>query len=276
MDEYQGMNQPMRVDMGHGRYGRTQYMDTYAAAPVGAHAGYEWNAYAAPGMAHGSAPRSGALRGPAQSLRSKIAERLQQIDRDAVETRERRYQQKAEEIQSELTQILRGVHPAFADGVTRLVHERDRTILSAEESHAYLLAQHERTYRHEREQAEHAYTAERQAVFDKIAADIDERRKRLKDEKDSLDISADFVLDSGARAASRRNLRKRGMELGVVDAAVSGRTQSKRKANQALAMLGLPEDDIVGDLMAIRRATGVTGPLSSTSNGKKGNKASKR
>ncbi|KAJ2826321.1 hypothetical protein IWW50_002418 [Coemansia erecta] len=285
MDEYQNMGQ--RVDMTHGvpaaahsRYARTQYMDGYtpapvAATPMGMHAGgYEWNGYAAPGISHGSAPRSG----PAQSLRSKIAERLQQIDREAFETKERRYQQKAEEMQGELALILRSSHPTFIDGVSRLAAERDRIVVSAEQNHRYLVAMYERTYRHEREQAELAYKAEKQAIFDKIAADIDERRKRLKEEKDCVDISVDFVFDSGVRASSKRNLRKRGLDsLGLSDGpAAGGRAQGKRKANQTLTMQGLPEEDIVGDLVAIRRATGVTGPLSSGTNGKKGHKGHKR
>ncbi|KAJ2314996.1 hypothetical protein H4R23_002447 [Coemansia sp. Cherry 401B] len=299
MDEYQNMNPSMRVDMGHGsgpaghsRYSRAQYMEAaYGQAPVAtAHApmgmhvsGYEWSGYA-PGMAHGSTPRNGPPppRGTAQSLRSKIAERLQQIDREAFETKERRYQQKAEEIQNEVAMILRGSHPTFIDGVSRLAAERDRTVASAEQNHKYLVAMYERTYKHDREQAEQAYKSEKQAIFDKIAADLEERRKRLKEEKDSLDIGVDFAFDSGVRASSKRNLRKRGMDpLGLGDGLASssgsgGRAQSKRKAHQALSMQGLPEEDIVGDMVAIRRVTGVTGPLSSSANGKKGQKSHRR
>ncbi|KAJ1836310.1 hypothetical protein LPJ63_000447 [Coemansia sp. RSA 2711] len=283
MDEYQNMNPSMRVDMGHGsgpaghsRYSRAQYMEAaYGQAPVAtAHApmgmhvsGYEWSGYA-PGMAHGSTPRN--------------AERLQQIDREAFETKERRYQQKAEEIQNEVAMILRGSHPTFIDGVSRLAAERDRTVASAEQNHKYLVAMYERTYKHDREQAEQAYKSEKQAIFDKIAADLEERRKRLKEEKDSLDIGVDFAFDSGVRASSKRNLRKRGMDpLGLGDGLASssgsgGRAQSKRKAHQALSMQGLPEEDIVGDMVAIRRVTGVTGPLSSSANGKKGQKSHRR
>ncbi|KAJ1740655.1 hypothetical protein H4R22_002842 [Coemansia sp. RSA 1290] len=292
------MNPSMRVDMGHGgvsaghsRYPRTQYMDSaYGQAPpvATAHApmnvhmgGYEWNGYGAPGMAHNSGSRTGGnSRGTAQSLRSKIAERLQQIDREAFETKEQRYQKKAEEIQNEIVLILRGKHPTFENGVKRLKINHDRMVASAEQHHRYLVSMYERAFKHEREQAEQAYKNEKQAVFDKIAADIEERRKRLKEEKDSLDINADFVLDSGVRTSSKRNLRKRGMDsLSMSDgpsANSGGRVQSKRKANQTLSMQGLPEDDIISDLMAIRRATGVTGSLNSGANGKKGHKGHKR
>ncbi|KAJ1818382.1 hypothetical protein LPJ56_003851, partial [Coemansia sp. RSA 2599] len=222
--------------------------------------------------------------GGTQPLRNKISERLQQIDREAFENEERQYQLKGEEIQAELAMILRGTHPAFIDGVSRLAAERDRTIASAEHNHRYIVDLYERAYKQEREQAEQAYAAEKQAIYDKIAADIEERRKRLKEEKDSLDISMDFVFESGSRTSSKRNLRKRGMDpmLGFGDAAAAGsgsgggRSQSKRKNNQALTMQGIGEEDIVSDLVAIRRATGVTGPLSTSAYGKKGSKGYKR
>ncbi|KAJ2600744.1 hypothetical protein H4R99_003218 [Coemansia sp. RSA 1722] len=228
--------------------------------------------------------------GGTQPLRTKISERLQQIDREAFESEERQYQVKGEEIQAELSMILRGTHPVFIEGVSRLAAERDRTLASAEHNHRYIVDLHERAFRQERELAEQAYAAEKQAIYDRIAADIDERRKRLKEEKDSLDISMDFVFESGSRTSSKRNLRKRGMDtvLGFGDGALGGgggnggsasgggRSQNKRKNNQALTMQGIGEDDIVSDLVAIRRATGVTGPLSSSTYGKKGNKGNKR
>ncbi|KAJ2805583.1 hypothetical protein H4R20_002038 [Coemansia guatemalensis] len=301
MDEYQSMNSGMRVDMSHPRYARTQYVDSaYGQAPPagGAHGQamhmgrYEWNGYPAQPqdqMMHSTAVRSGQAnsRSTAQPLRSKIAERLRQIDREAFETRERRYQEKAEELQSELAQILRGTHPTFADAVKRLAVERDKALASAEQSHQYVVTLHERMYRQEHAQAEQAHQSEKQAIYERIAADIEERRRRLREEKDSVDISVDFMLDAGVRTSSKRNLRKRGMDLlgsaegmsGVV-AGGSSRAQSKRKANQAFSMPGLAEEDIVSDLMALRRATGVTGPLGSGGGGggggKRGHKGQKR
>ncbi|KAJ2614536.1 hypothetical protein H4S08_001653 [Coemansia sp. RSA 1365] len=295
------MNSGMRVDMSHPRYARTQYVDSaYAQAlPTGGTHGqavnmgrYEWNGYPAQTqdqMMHNTAAQSGQAnsRSTAQPLRSKIAERLRQIDREAFETRERRYQEKAEELQSELTQILRGTHPTFAEAVKRLAVERDKALASAEQSHQYVVTLHERMYRQEHTQAEQSHQSEKQAIYERIAADIEERRRRLREEKDSVDISVDFMLDTGVRTSSKRNLRKRGLDImgaaegmpGVVTTGTS-RAQSKRKTNQPFSMPGLPEEDIVNDLMALRRVTGVTGPLGSGSGGggggKRGHKGNKR
>ncbi|KAJ1722816.1 hypothetical protein LPJ53_002785 [Coemansia erecta] len=316
-----------RLDNTHGRYsGHAQYN------PHGSSANYAWNGYsaanansnsnssmhmppaaqqphlpveisAAATVAPTQLPRTTAHKGksPAaggtQPLRIKISERLQQIDREAFETEERRYQQKGEEIHSEVGQILRGTHPSFVEGIARLAAERDRSVQGAEQNHRYLVDLYTRAYREERAQAEKAYAEERQMVYDKVAADIDERRRRLKEEKDSLDISMDFVFEPGSRTSSKRNLRRRGMDslLGFGDAAGGagggagmaggsgsggggggGRSQSKRKKDQALTMQGIAESDIVSDLTAIRLATGVTGPLSTTAYGKKSSKAGKR
>ncbi|KAJ2385400.1 hypothetical protein GGI05_004711 [Coemansia sp. RSA 2603] len=271
--------------------------------------GYAWNGYAAaPGMngiagaslAGGdSAARAGVQTGKmasggTQPLRIKISERLQQIDREAFETEERRYQQKGEEIHSEVGQILRGTHPAFVEGIARLASERDRMVQSAEQSHRYLVDLYTKAYAEERAVAEKAYAEERQMVYDKIAADIDERRRRLKEEKDSLDISMDFVFEAGSRTSSKRNLRRRGMDsllgggenaggAGGAGAAgggggggSGGRSQSKRKNNQTLSMQGVSESEMISDLTAIRQATGVTGPLATATHGKKSAKGGKR
>ncbi|KAJ1928115.1 hypothetical protein FBU59_007158, partial [Linderina macrospora] len=182
------------------------------------------------------------------------------------------YEQKSEEIQSELAQILRGTHPVFIDGVERLKVERDRMVEAAEQNHQYLVDLYSRTFQHDRDITEKAYRDEKQAIYDKIAADIEDRRRRLKEEKDSLDISMDFVFDPSARTSSKRNLRKRGAEsLGLGEP--TGRHTGKRKHNQVFGVQGIPEDDIISDLTAIRRATGVTGPLGNgAGTGKKGKK----
>ncbi|KAJ2513205.1 hypothetical protein H4217_006469 [Coemansia sp. RSA 1939] len=301
-----------RYQQHHHHHHNSQYApDAYAQGGVVVHgqpgapgpvAGYEWGAYQSqdaymhgsnasmarqplvPGPggvgAYSAAHKSSTSSTTTQPLRSKITERLQQIDREAFETEERRYQQRAEDIQNELMLVLRGTHPVFVEGVTRLAAERDRAVAMSEQNHMYLMDLYEKTYRAEREQAEKAYKSEKQAVFEKIAADIEERRKRLKEEKDSLDISIDFVFESGSRTSAKRNLRKRGMDpLGLGDTAASSgstRHQSKRKNAQAFLLQGIAEDDVVSDLVAIRRATGVTGPLGAVTNGKKGGKGSKR
>ncbi|KAJ2830849.1 hypothetical protein GGI24_001815, partial [Coemansia furcata] len=256
-------------------------------------AGYDWNGYPTQAQTqamvqdvsmHGALSR-GVSHAPThrvsttQPLRNKVTERLHQIDRETFENEERVYQQKGEEIQNDLAMILRGTHPVFAEGVARLAAERDRTLESAEQNHQYLVAMYERTYKLEREQAEQAYNAEKQTIRDRIYADIEERRKRLKEEKDSLDITMDFVFESGSRTSSKRNLRKRGNgldPLALLGEPTTSRHQSKRKAVQTAALQGIGEDNIIADLLLIRQHTGVTGPLTTAVNGKKNTKTNKR
>ncbi|KAJ1955619.1 hypothetical protein EC988_001784 [Linderina pennispora] len=274
-----------QMAIGNGHHQHITNSTSSGGQPL-AQAGYEWSrGYSATtGQAHiqdisGMSARTGmqaaATKSGAQSLRSKVTERLQQIDREVFESEARAYEQKSEEIQSELAQILRGAHPVFIEGVARLSAERDRMLTAAEQNHRYLVDLYERTFQHDRDVTEKAYRAEKQAIYDKIAADIEDRRRRLKEEKDSLDISMDFVFDPSARTSSKRNLRKRGNDtLGLGEP--TGRHPGKRKNNQVFGVQGIPEDDIISDLVAIRRATGVTGPLGNGNSGKKGHKGHKR
>ncbi|KAJ2424908.1 hypothetical protein GGF41_002619, partial [Coemansia sp. RSA 2531] len=116
-------------------------------------AGYDWNGYPtqvqtqSQVMVHDASMHGASSRGVSttQPLRIKVTERLQQIDRETFENEERVCQQKAEEIQNDISMILRGTHPAFVDGVARLASERERTLRSAAENHQYLVAMYERT-----------------------------------------------------------------------------------------------------------------------------------
>ncbi|KAI8326387.1 hypothetical protein GQ54DRAFT_301262 [Martensiomyces pterosporus] len=273
--------QTQQLPMGMG--GGHQAMNEPGSIPLAG--GYEWNGrYPAQQQQQHVAqdisvvPVRGGIHSTTkgtQPLRSKISERLLQIDREAFESEEKLYQQKGEEIQSDLTLILRGTHPMFLEGVARLAAERDRMLASAEQNHRYLVSMHDKAYQRERDLAEKAYKSEKQTIYDKIAADIEERRKRLKEEKDNLDISMDFVFDTNSRTSSKRNLRKRGHDLLGLGEPTS-RHQNKRKHAQGVTMVGIPEEDIVSDLVALRRATGVTGPLGNGVSGKKGAKGHKR
>ncbi|KAJ2044958.1 hypothetical protein GGI08_006950, partial [Coemansia sp. S2] len=223
--------QPQYSGSAYVPHSHTQSAQNVGHQPMGnmPPAGYDWNGYPtqvqtqSQVMVHDASMHGASSRGVShapthrvsttQPLRIKVTERLQQIDRETFENEERVYQQKADEIQNDISMILRGTHPAFVDGVARLASERERTLRSAAENHQYLVAMYERTYKQEREQAEQAYNAEKQTIYDRIAADIEDRRKRLKEEKDSLDITMDFVFESGSRTSSKRNLRKRGTGL---------------------------------------------------------------
>ncbi|KAJ2482547.1 hypothetical protein IWW47_005823, partial [Coemansia sp. RSA 2052] len=113
-------------------------------------AGYEWSGYQPQAQALAGVPEAHmhetSSRGvsTAQPLRVKVSERLHQIDRETFENEERVYQQKGEEIQNDMTMILRGTHPVFVEGVARLAAERDRMLASAEQNHQYLVAMYER------------------------------------------------------------------------------------------------------------------------------------
>ncbi|CEI88327.1 hypothetical protein RMCBS344292_02718 [Rhizopus microsporus] len=60
-------------------------------------------------------------------------------------------------------------------------------------------------------QAEEEYLLETQEIREKLFSVLEEKRRKLKEDKDNCDLAYDAVLDSQSRL-HKRNLRKRGTE----------------------------------------------------------------
>ncbi|KAG2234832.1 hypothetical protein INT48_006749 [Thamnidium elegans] len=60
-------------------------------------------------------------------------------------------------------------------------------------------------------QAEEEYTAETQEIREKLFTILEEKRRKLKEDKDNCDLAYDVVLESQSRL-HKRNLRRRGPE----------------------------------------------------------------
>ncbi|CEI93093.1 hypothetical protein RMCBS344292_07336 [Rhizopus microsporus] len=60
-------------------------------------------------------------------------------------------------------------------------------------------------------QAEEEYLLETQEIREKLFSVLEEKRRKLKEDKDNCDLAYDVVLDSQSRL-HKRNLRKRGTE----------------------------------------------------------------
>ncbi|KAJ1919898.1 Sin3 histone deacetylase corepressor complex component SDS3 [Mycoemilia scoparia] len=216
-----------------------------------------------------------AERKPTHSLRYRITERLCQIDKEVYQDYERVYYQKSMEIKQTIYQILSGTYPAFVDELTALTAKRDDELLQTEEFSKYLMDLYEAEMDRMLKQANEEFEQEKQSLYDKMVADIEERRARLNEEKDSMELDGgDYYSETNIRASSKRNLRKRGADSIAGDPPKA--TAHRRKMAQNFSMAGLAEDEIIKDLNKLRKITGVTGPLITGGTGKKGGKAGKR
>ena len=145
-----------------------------------------------------------------------------------------------------------GSHPIFSDRVQELERDRDECILRANLWRDYQLACAETMYHLEREQVEQEYLAEKNGLKEKMLQQIDERRKRLKEDRDALSIDNDASMDNGSRnanGAAVRKLRRRVQE----PAPDTTRTSKRRQQQGPPVQLALKENEILEDLFILSK-----------------------
>ncbi|KAI9349999.1 Sds3-like-domain-containing protein [Zopfochytrium polystomum] len=133
-----------------------------------------------------------------------FSERLEKVGRDFADNRERVYLDKLAKFQDEIREIQEGVHVEFQDRLRELEIERDAAIAKARLFLEYRLSCARETFKLEKAGSDEEYEAEKTALFDRINAAIEDRRKRLKEDRENMDIP-DPTLTSTVRKITRSN-----------------------------------------------------------------------
>lgn len=134
----------------------------------------------------------GSLPDPVDKLekrRRETVERLARLDHELVEHKERIYEDKLASLRAELIQIQQGTHSDFLDMMAEYEAERDQLMENSRMYREYQLAAADKLLRTETRQAEDEYKSEKQGLRDKMLQQLEEKRQKLKEDKDNLDIS---------------------------------------------------------------------------------------
>ncbi|KAF9114048.1 hypothetical protein BGX27_000247 [Mortierella sp. AM989] len=175
-------------------------------------------------------------------------ERLLKLELEFEENKQTIFDYQMARYKEEMNAIMNGVHPDFHDQLEDLSEARDITIANARLYRDYQFECAQHAYELETELTEEEYMNEREGLREKMLAVIDSKRRALRDDKESLDITNDFALETTSRATNQRRLRKRGQEP------ESGSKNSKRKTNAPPAAKWLASDaDALDDLSLIRK-----------------------
>ncbi|KAL2914869.1 histone deacetylase and transcriptional regulator [Polyrhizophydium stewartii] len=100
------------------------------------------------------------------------------------------FQQKLESYRRELKEIRLGQHPDYLEALAQLERERDAAILKAELFREYELQCAQEIYDKEHEAALAEYMAEKEGLREKMLGDLEERKRKLKEDRDSFDVSS--------------------------------------------------------------------------------------
>ncbi|KAG0350251.1 hypothetical protein BG005_010216 [Podila minutissima] len=190
-----------------------------------------------------------------EKRKREFQERLMKLETEFDDTKQTIFSYQMARYKEEMGAIMNGFHPDFHDQVEDFADSRNAAIESARLYRDYQFECAQKAYELETELAEEEYMGEREGLREKMLAVIDGKRRALREDKESLDITSagviDFSLENSSRAHHTRKLRRRGQE------AEPGAKNSKRsKTMQPPGAKWLaPESDALDDLSLIRKVT---------------------
>ncbi|CAO3621036.1 unnamed protein product [Cunninghamella blakesleeana] len=192
--------------------------------------------------------------------RKELNQRIENLNSDFLQNKERIFTEKLLMVQSEINQAHNFTHRKYKEGLLLLESIRKKAIDNSRLFLDYQTEITDKQFTMEIDQAEEEYLAEKHEVREKLYAVLDEKRRKLKEDKDNCDLSYDVVLETQTRM-NKRSLRKRGMDNG------DNKTNRRKQVSGPQLVFRLKEEEVYDDLQAMRN--GLLVPSKKTSNYKK-------
>ncbi|KAI9355108.1 Sds3-like-domain-containing protein [Zopfochytrium polystomum] len=174
-----------------------------------------------------------------QKRHREFYDRLDRFNRDFAEKKERVYVDKLTRFRREIAEIQQGTHQEFRDRVSLLEMERERAIMLARSFSEYQWDCASNAYRSEAEAAQQEYEAERRLLLEKVLSGIEERRKRLREDRESTDFSSEPDPKVGIRKGPKRDAQR------VPDG-------KDKKRSKIPLITSLKESEMMEDLLVLR------------------------
>lgn len=164
-----------------------------------------------PGL--GSGLGLGTAMDPNESKRDKrrrdMVERVERLRRDTIDRKEAIYSDLQASFNLSLSAMLSQPQPAHPEYLLRLHAQsvqRDADLLAARLENAYAIETSKQLYHTEVERVEDEYEAAKKTIKEKLLEACDERAKKLREEKDNLEVSGfEGLFDVGGKHATRRS-----------------------------------------------------------------------
>ncbi|KAJ3114510.1 Sin3 histone deacetylase corepressor complex component SDS3 [Physocladia obscura] len=207
-------------------------------------------------MEHVSAERILLVQLPSKKEKRhrEFVERVELIGRDFAENKERLiYFEKLAAFKQELRDVQDGTHQEFSERVALLEFERKAAIRKAELFRNYQLECANAMYQAEKEAYDQEYLLEKQGLREKILSQLEDRRKKLKEDRDYFDASNE-VSDSNKAMYTRKTTRAQAAKL--PDDKKEGRFKAKGKASTGpILPIQIKDHELYDDLTILKRST---------------------
>ncbi|KAJ3321548.1 hypothetical protein HDV06_004084 [Boothiomyces sp. JEL0866] len=181
---------------------------------------------------------------------------LQVLQPETLEQKEKNYEQQLEQYHKEIKDIQAGivvtypgVHPELKNSIELLEIEYNEALLEAEVLKKYQLECSQKVYELERDLCIQEYRAEHEGLQEEMLEQLEARKRKLKEDRESFDLGNDGSIDT-FKPATRKTTRN-GSKL-------EERKEKRRKPQiQATINLLLKDNEVIDDLNLIRKTGGV-------------------
>ncbi|CAO3662356.1 unnamed protein product [Rhizopus stolonifer] len=180
--------------------------------------------------------------------RKEMTAKMERLNTEFLEKKERLCNEKLVSIDKELKEAQKATHVSYLDGLSDLENTRQKMIDDGQLFKEYQKQMTDHQFETEIYQAEEEYLLETQEIREKLYNVLEEKRRKLKEDKDNCDLAYDAILDSQSRS-NKRNLRRRGAEN------LDNKSNKKKQMNGPALVFKLKEDSINTDIQQMRNVS---------------------
>ncbi|CAG8524940.1 11083_t:CDS:10 [Funneliformis mosseae] len=147
-----------------------------------------------------------------EKKRQEIIDRIEKLQKEFNSKKDEIFKDSIRQIDYDIRAMREGTHPEYEERLQQLIDRREQTLEKAKLYKNYRLGCVEKMFDAETRQVEEDYMLEKQGLKEQMLADMDERRKKLKEDYESFDITSDAAMDGNPRYHPQRKLRARQKE----------------------------------------------------------------
>ncbi|CAO3672571.1 unnamed protein product [Rhizopus microsporus] len=137
--------------------------------------------------------------------RKEMTLKMEKLNAEFLEKKDRLYNEKLSAIDKELKEARKDVHATYLDGLRDLENMRRKMIDDGQLFREYQKQVTDHQFQLEIYQAEEEYLLETQEIREKLFSVLEEKRRKLKEDKDNCDLAYDAVLDSQSSQQEKTN-----------------------------------------------------------------------
>jgi hypothetical protein len=189
-----------------------------------------------------------------ESRRKEALDHMARIEKEFAELKDRLYQEKMAGLTKESQQLTEGTHPEYIDQMNQIEKTKNEKLHISKTWRDLLIKTVENTYKTECEAIENELAAEKESLNQRLMATLQEKKKKLEEEKNNMDISFDFNSSISYQQYLQQNKYQSTRKLRSKKGELDLKTLKRQRLTTGPQIVHtLTEPEIVEDIYLIRK-----------------------